>query len=229
MTPAYRERYVRMLADVARSGFADEVAALWPLVGPLYREGGLLYVGRATDGWSPNRRCSEALADDVARWAQEAEHTSVERGWVPAEWTKSWFWRFAHRVLVDVLGQPDESWTKRLAWSNLFKVAPARAGNPSPLLANAQLPHTAELLGMEVEEVKPGLVVIAAGWRDWTRPVAHGSGWALTSFEGRFVEQVGTIAGRPAIVTRHPQGIRMPDAEKVAEVRSALALATGHP
>jgi hypothetical protein len=154
-------------------------------------------------------------------------------GFPDPKWSaRPWFWRIARRVGTDVLGQPsDGRWRERLAWSNLYKVGPASdrvhgGGNPAEELVNAQRPHAAELLRMEVEELRPALVVVAAGWC-WAEDVARRGAWELRPWEGNFVEHVGRLAGVPLVVSKHPQGVRGPDAAKVAEVSAAFAHARG--
>lgn len=67
------------------------------------------------------------------------------------------FWRVAAAVLEGLCGPTPEGrrWSSRLAWSNLYKIAPAGGGNPGARLCARQEGLAIELLEQEIRDFEP--------------------------------------------------------------------------
>ena len=136
-------------------------------------------------------------------------------GWVTGMWgnragystARSAFWRFVRRVLahIDPDSASDPSWSSRLAWTNLAKLAPWGGGNPGGALLDVQRRLGPELLGLEVAELRPEVVLVLTG-RCWFEPFAEHLGLDVEWKKG-LLEGVGDEdGGRRWIIAPHPQG-----------------------
>lgn len=63
----------------------------------------------------------------------------------------------------------EQNWSSRLAWSNLYKIAPVIEGKRSAPILNAQFEHCIENLRMEIELLMPEKVhfMTFQGWFSW--------------------------------------------------------------
>ena len=179
----------------------------------------LMVVGRATNGWTHSFRRQQLLAPrGPERWAQRAREDSEDDEcpmlWVARCWgarkgynTKgSAFWRVSGTVASELLGieLSDLQWPSQMAWSNLYKVAPAARKNPGNRLCRVQLETTAELLRREVAELKPKRVLVLAGgdwFEDFEKPLGLDVSWTKGLIEG-----VAESRGTRWVIGPHPQG-----------------------
>ena len=60
------------------------------------------------------------------------------------------FWRYAGLISQAVLDIQDNGWSKQIAWTNLYKIAPAEEGNPSDALCQRQLLACQQILKKEL-------------------------------------------------------------------------------
>ena len=116
-------------------------------------------------------------------------------------------------------GIEEPGWSKHLAWTNLYKLAPAGGGNPSGELCRAQFAACKRLLRMEVERLKPSIVLALTGW-GWIEPFLGELGAEVKATGGSLVAAAGTIGDSRFVVAEHPQ--RKPEGEMVREVMRAL-------
>jgi hypothetical protein len=115
----------------------------------------------------------------------------------PRVWTRP-FWKLA-RVAMDHLDQD----LRDIAWSNLAKVAPAAGKNPTRELLWSQHRLGGALLGLEVAELDPAVVLIVSG-RSYSQPFLDHAG-VDASWERRgALHFSGSIAGRKWIIVNHP-------------------------
>jgi hypothetical protein len=212
-----------------------KLAAFWPMCGADYQPGkGMLVVGRAPNGWTPQFMLREAgRADEIERIVSKASNPSSGMEWVtnlagsakaagrdnPYNTNTSAFWRTAHQVAkaCGVVHVPD-SWSSSLAWSNLYKLAPAESDNPTAAQCEAQLPACCELLALEIEAFNPAIVMVVAG-ADWWEPFNAALGQPTQIHDGEYVEATGNGA-RGWVVTCRPEF--KPQAAFVTEVCQAL-------
>lgn len=197
--------------------------------------GELLVYGRAVNGWGDTHQPAAALAAEAnaTAFAEAAlEDAGRENGECPMLWVtelegpalnadgtqryntrRSAFWRTA-KALVGRLGLADTSghlWPSSIAWSNLYKIAPALEGNPSNPLCSAQFDRCAELITTEISRLVPKRIVMATGI-GWAEPFLRKIGVHITQgSDSRYVEGSGemtTSGGRGCriVIAPHPQG-----------------------
>lgn len=193
----------------------------------------LMLIGRAVNGW-------EALDTSGALAFGLAAEVAFERPgftWVSGEGGqmrslhcegyrlgRSPFWRAARRLL-EVLGvDASGRWIERLAWSNLYKLAPRKSGNPPNALCRAQIGPCREILAEEIRRFAPTHIFMPVGW-NWFRSdgrydfsrlfscVEHTGGRYA---EGRARFELPDGQSVPAVIACRPEGRR--EEEYVREV-----------
>ena len=127
--------------------------------------------------------------------------------------SRSAFWRVTRALLKEMTpGLPAVGWSQHLAWGNLCKIAPnvhgtgSEGANPSWSLMKRQLDHCTALIGQEVRESRPRVVLVIAG-RWWYNLFAPGLGLQLVPRDGaKYVGHVATEPdGRLWIFTERPE------------------------
>jgi hypothetical protein len=105
----------------------------------------------------------------------------------------------------------EQTWSSRLIWSNLYKIAPAIGGNPNSRLKSLQFRLCLNLLDVEIRTFRPKNIVFATG--DWANtfvndnPTFQSLNWEASSLVrscGDFFvdgERIGRF-----VVADHPQG-----------------------
>jgi hypothetical protein len=196
LPPEYFPEYKGLLASLSRARPSElfgknaesnwrtvKHAPFWPATGSLYKQNeDLLLVGRATNGADYGLTFS-ALSelsdkDDLDRYLSlVARGDETLDAWMARCWRKSdgnkyslsrsVFWKAA-KAVVGELTEGKDFWASRLAWTNLYKLAPAKAGNPSDRLCKHQLEHCVNLLKLELEAFKPRYVLFVTG--EWYLP-----------------------------------------------------------
>ncbi len=211
------EAMCRAAASVQPEG----LSAFWPLEGRHYKEAPkrVLLVGRATNQWGRHGLdVSGARAEsDLSGSQQFVDDGKYAR--------RSRFWETARAVLASLgVARPaDEThangWMQSLAWTNLFKVAPMAGWNPSAAVRGAVRQDCIELLRLEVEALRPDLVLALTGG-DWLAEFVTGLDLPLRPTGGRFVDGVARAPGTTWVVARHPMG--KPVAPYLGELNSVL-------
>jgi hypothetical protein len=222
LSQEYESTYKKLLELAStKANVGEPLTAFWPMRGHTY-DHKIMIVGRAVNRWPPEAHGQE-LPDrnfyagttdvaEVSKWARMLSE-SPSNDLRPMDWVehyannkkekyntnRSAFWRVA-RTLVNQRNPTS------LCWSNLYKVAPSKGGNPRRSLCKQMLALSAEILALEVSEVKPRNIVVLAG-REWFRPFAERLGITMPRRDG-FVEGVGDADGRRWILAPHPQGKR---------------------
>ena len=136
-------------------------------------DGKLMIVGRCLNGGvnGPSWPKRPETAEDAAALASECVRASET---CPLSWVyendnpsyninRSTFWRVSRKLLSGLSGKEPAHWSSRLAWSNLYKIAPSEEGNPSDALCYAQLSKCAEILALEIEAFRPESIVFVTG------------------------------------------------------------------
>ena len=216
---SYRIAFEAMLLSCANrcAKRLGEFVALWPLGGRQYARGeGILFVGRAVNDWDSaftfdKLTTQQAVGQQVLKLRGRTE--SIEG--CPLEWAsipspeynphRSAFWRVVRSVTEEVLGAGDQ-WHERIAYSNLYKIAP-RGRNPSEWLCDAQAHDCAQLLELEIEHWRPRFVLIMSGV-DWAGPLFSELGLGFTYLDSDSIQAVFRLADTKCVVVPHPQGKR---------------------
>lgn len=86
--------------------------------------------------------------------------------------SKSPFWDAALKIYQELSKNEDHTktdWYEDIVWSNIYKVAPLKEGNPSSRLIYAQAPACVKLLKEEIRILKPThiLMVVDESWLSW--------------------------------------------------------------
>lgn len=208
----YENLFASLLQDVeARMGHRD-LTVSWPQVGPDYEPGkGTLYVGQAVDHkwgekwpavWCDNGRAPRV--EDVREYSEERnpdEEHCLE--WMEGQGKRPFVQ--AVRALASA-GNPalaETGWSKSIAWSNLYKVAPRDRGL-DPALRAAQFEACRNLLAAELRILRPARVVVlsGSGWFEGFMPLDKQQFEALES-DGAAVVRVSD--NPPVIVGPHPR------------------------
>jgi hypothetical protein len=221
---ALGEKYVlaydELLRRLCKASVLDgrrSYAAMWPMRGRGYRNGGFV-IGRAVNGWDESewRVRNAETAQGRRRIALRTKRMSEPHSRCPMSWiadcagtqrglynsNTSAFWRTARTALTRC---QDGDWHSELCWSNLYKVAPARGGNPSSAQREAQFPAAVKLLRMELDSFKPRRVLVLTG-RSWFEPFEEPLGINVNWGRGSLVEGTAVDGRTTWVIAKHPQG-----------------------
>lgn len=203
----------------------------------------LLVVGRAVNGWKriysrdPNEDFD--LSQIITQWDIEEKQ---EIGWditlrdgikldrrkvIGLEWVNymlgnqdrgSTFWRLAKKVAQSLLEEEKKNdWTQYIAWTNLFKIAPADGGNPNGTLIEKQKKDCKEILKKELEILKPThILVIAKTYHKGEKSASPKEDWWTEPFYDVFEEYCIKENSKIAYVTR-PENRSTENTQEIAE------------
>jgi uracil DNA glycosylase superfamily protein len=177
-------------AVVAQGGMPsrEKLLGFLAMVGERYSSE-LMVIGHATNGWPDGQYLSgETLEMFVENSLKNAicplpSGQACPMRWVTDLWgsekasrydegsrkeynaARSAFWRAVKGLTayLNVANIEEDSWPSHLAWTNLYKVAPAEGNNPSNALCDAQFESCASLLRAELEIYAPKRVVFLTG------------------------------------------------------------------
>jgi hypothetical protein len=217
------------LADIELSGFLATEGAAYV--------GELMWIGRAVNGWkiigSPRDFASSQHIDKTMENFGNADRDTCQLRWITQDWGQktnynpatSAFWRTAKRTLL-APNEIDEFWSSRLVWSNLYKIAPSKGGNPGRKLQKIQLLFCRDILVQEIVAFRPRRVVFATGM-DWAEPFLDNPLFVRTDSKafGQYVPGLGDLILNDEkigefVIAPHPQG---KDEDRwVEEIRAAL-------
>jgi hypothetical protein len=208
------DAYDRLLASVGRAAAKvgeERLTSHWPLVGKAF-DHGVLVVGQAVYGWLPDWTALDATSPASRTAILEDTKASFADLDDPMSWIaghrveNSPFWRTAHEVTDALVPDPESPWFSRVAWANLYPIAPgAYKGNPEGMLRQVQTAPAGEFLGAVVDALAPRLVLVLAGPFIWPFVEPLGLG-GLTRATPPFT-LVGRLgAGVPWICGMHPGG-----------------------
>ena len=183
----------------------------------------LMVVGRAVYG-GPGAICPSQLAEpDECKCYSEVVKRNYSGGDndCPLEWVKDYnspFWRVIGKVMEGLgIASGNDPWFSYLVWSNLYKVSPAKGGNPGNKLCDIQLEGCKSLFDAELDIHRPSRLLLLAGW-DWARDFVTSD--CQTDNNAGFVEATGRRKETRIVVAKHPQG--KPEAEWVKNVLAAF-------
>lgn len=229
----------------------EEITGFLSMKGHAYNHE-LMVIGRAVnrfaEGILPNNLCNPVLSTQYAQNIFDAVIGGVieDRNRCPMLWVTDWwgtdragsnyntaksaFWRVI-RQIINELHIPcvnDQNWPSHLVWSNLYKIAPSKGGNPGSKLCDIQLQGCLELLQMEVTNYLPRRILFLTGI-NWARPfitALHGNinarNPAFTHVEAYGSANTAAEHQYRFVVASHPMG--KPECPWVNEVLQAFQL-----
>jgi hypothetical protein len=143
--------------------------------------------GQAVNGWDKKTRFTlknAITAEQLAKIIDFAEEygNTCDKGdqnpidWVNTKWSKygmyrSFFWNVCYKLISDYHGFDREAstWSEKMIWSNLMKIAPLNGGNPNELEFEMQLETSIRLFEQEIRELKPKYAIILTNL-SWFEP-----------------------------------------------------------
>lgn len=160
LLPLYEELYM----EFGNEAFKKHLSPFYVQIGSEWKENyGLLFVGKATNGWGISSSAEELFADftneseDSLKWVEDQKGDDSEYNT-----SKSAFWRVTENIAHSYFPQ---NWYKYIAWSNLCKVAPTDKGNPSNSEFYKQKDICKKILLTEIDILKPKVVILFTS--DW--------------------------------------------------------------
>jgi hypothetical protein len=236
ITPEAQTRLSRLLDDVLtdvgesyKPRSDEKLTGLATAFGTMSRNG-LMVVGRAVNGWqnswtidevrNPERRAM--ILKDIERTdSNQAAVDNCPMAWVSKQWgngekddtKRSAFWRCIRTVVHDlrIADESSTDWPSRLVWTNLYRIAPDKGGNPSQRLMNAQHASCRELLHAEIRssDVERILFLTGLDWAYAFLPPLDNTCFSDTF--GRHVHLHGELkrcsgASVRVVIASHPQG-----------------------
>jgi hypothetical protein len=107
--------------------------------------------------WS-NRIYNETCIDEETTLFYDSDYRAY----------RSFFWNVTYKLISDYYGIPQSSWewSKKLVWSNLYKIAPD-GSNPNDEQRAFQRPTAAELIRKEIEELNPKFCIVITNLSWW--------------------------------------------------------------
>ncbi len=238
------EHLNRLLLSVAGLDRPGHFSALIPQRGREYT-GELMVVGRCTNGrGSPDQEAREGtwftlvtLADPTTRSAliarilaeatQEAAPARDPLSWVVG--LRSQFWGVARRIACG-LGLSESRWYRHVAWSNLYKVAPAAGGTVTETHTAPQMEVCQALLRHELVTLRPRRDTFMLGcgseanWFQWFEGPLGLVEQGHERLLGRHPIRWGAIGDASVIVLPHPQGKPLDVLAEAAVGRFGIAL-----
>ena len=232
------KKILRPVSEAANQLPKEKVVGFMATKGNLYNRK-LMVVGRAVNGWTDDtilpsqltepdkrRRYSKIVKRNSSKGNFSEDAKACPMKWVQDYWQNpegyrtidSAFWRVIRQVMEGLeIASENDPWSTYLVWSNLYKVAPAKGGNPGNGLCHVQLRGCKSLFDTELNIYRPSRVLLLAGW-DWAKDFVKSD--CRKHNNAGFVEATGRRRRTRIVVAKHPQGKR--EAEWVTDVLAAF-------
>lgn len=141
----------------------------------------LLLIGRAVNGWGSfsfqNAEGFGICAEQEFRkngffWVvsdQKGLHNVPDPDFDDKTYylSQSPFWRTSKQIWEQLSGNQQERWVDYIAWSNIYKIAPPKTGNPTTKMCRTQIEICRELLKKEIMFYRPTHILFVTGWKWW--------------------------------------------------------------
>lgn len=174
----------------------------------------LMIVGRAVNGWDqewakePNEIAAQVLENHF-----DIDGLSCLPETDGYYFSRSRFIVVAKEIL-QLFGVSEDNWASKLAWSNLYKVAPAVAGNPNGEVQHIQREAAIRILKKEIEIIQPKHVLFMTGydfpswtWRNSKTEESFVAAFGIKPISefGEIVEGYANYNGSKILVTCRPE------------------------
>ena len=205
--------YQNLLDKVKNENNIYTFCMQWGNKFPQEEQSGILFVGKATNGWVTNSTKIEELfgvektkmifaRKDQMKWVEDSEGDEKYNS------NKSSFWRII-KTISEIKNGKDE-WFNNIAWSNLYKVSPEK-GNPSESLKKLQIEDCKKILETEIKILNPKYVIfLSSGWEhNFLNHLINDSekeNFKKIKWSNKYETKGFTIKGTNYITSVHPQG-----------------------
>lgn len=164
-------QYQDLLLPLQERFWSHELTCAPAIVGKRYEESPfrLMYVGRAVNGWEADWQKSslDDLIEQIFSYNFEMASIADNPNQNGYNFNKSPFWQLCKEVMK--LAGEEKNWSDRVLWSNLYKVAPFKEGNPDNKLIKETIEQCIKILTYELRLYRPTHVVfVTDGW--WFDP-----------------------------------------------------------
>ena len=90
---------------------------------------------------------------------------------MPYSTFRSFFWNVTYKLICRYydLDKNSWDWSRKLVWSNLYKIAPAEGKNPNEEECSWRKKISIELIKNEIEEIKPKFCIVLTN-DSWWKP-----------------------------------------------------------
>ncbi len=211
-----RESIFPLYKDLLLSNNYKDVctfAVQWGENFPQQNNTGLLFVGKAVNGWVTKNTDVEFLFDknnserifarsDQMEWIDNLAGNSDSYNS-----NKSAFLRLLNRVTSV---HYSHQWYSHIAWTNLYKIAPWEGGNPNSLLKKQQFEYCSKILKVEIEVLSPKYVImLTSGWEsEFIEEFKKGKDFKEISEVrwDKYKSSLVEIDNVKYIISHHPQG-----------------------
>lgn len=121
---------------------------------------------------------------------------------------RSFFWNVSYKLICRYYGLDENGldWSKKLVWSNLYKIAPAERKNPNDEECSWQEKISLELARKEIEEIKPKFCIVLTN-DAWWQPFRISLKTEVSPLQNQkkgIVESVEKYKDTKIIVTTRP-------------------------
>lgn len=226
----YKELYQELLEPFQEDLWSHKLTSCPIIVGTDYQNTPfkLLYVGRAVNGWEHDWREAslEGLVEQVFNHGFNIDDIANK----PVQpcgynFNGSPFWQLCHQIMDD-MGE-SESWSNKVACSNLFKVAPFTGKNPTNKQIKIQIKSCIDLFKREIELYKPTHIILVTDiW--WVDPditeysFAKELGIELNADSKSSIVGTGVYKNSKIVVTKRPESARLSRAEHSEQILSTF-------
>lgn len=166
-----KRKLVPIYKKLLKNSFKDicTFAIQWGKEFPKENNNGVLFIGKAVNGWITNDQDVDSLfsnensekrifnREDQIEWVNKS--FGNKKGY---NTKKSAFWRVIRKVSSELYA---DNWYQKIAWSNLYKIAPWNGGNPGLKMREKQRPYCLEILKTEIKILRPEyIIMLTSGW-----------------------------------------------------------------
>jgi len=223
-------QYRDLLLPLQERFWSHELTCAPAIAGTCYEDSPfrLMYVGRAVNGWEANwlEGSINDLVEQVFAYDFKMASISENPNQNGYNFNRSGFWQLCKEIMR-LVGE-EVNWSDRILWSNLYKVAPYKEGNPDNQLIKMTIEQCIQILTYELCFYRPTHVVFVTD--DWwfdpsdtfrvcfaeklNIPVEHKSESVIIG-KGSYNKTWGNIK---IVVSKRPEGLKGVTREKHAEL-----------
>lgn len=119
---------------------------------------------------------------------------------------RSFFWNVVYKLVCRFYDIDTESfdWSKKIVWSNLYKIAPKEGGNPNDKECLLQDKYSFELVKKEIEELKPKYCIVITNETWWKPFQEYLNSEKINQKTSDVIQSIEMYKGTKIIVTSRP-------------------------